>query len=428
MKDVSDVCACVVDTGLFLNTARRLAQDCKRVLYWNPEVRAFPSLRQGAIGDGFEGVEWVAEFWNHLDDIDLFVFPDVHLGELQLHLEGMGKPVWGARRGQMLELKREYFLGLIAELGLDVPDYKVCHGLADLSDWLQDKEDQYVKISKYRGDMETHHWRSWSMDSGWLDSLAVSLGPLASVMRFVVCPAIKTEIEIGGDTHGVDGLWPRVMLNGIEGKDKSYLSAVTERDEMPDQVQAVLAAFSPIFQAVRYRQQFSCEIRVKGEKFYFIDPTCRGGMPSTGSQQLLWKNYSEIIWAGANGEMVEPDPVAMFSIETMITCKREPGCWERVEIPGELEGTALFNTCCYQGGVYCFPPNDYEGNDLGWLVSIGDSPTEVLEKQKVMADLLPDGLNADVEALASVIKEVATVHQEGIPFTEKRMPEPAEVL
>jgi hypothetical protein len=41
---------------------------------------------------------------------------------------------------------------------------------------------------------------------------------------------------------------------------------------------------------------------------------------------------------------------------------------------------------------------------------------------------LPDGLNADVEALADVIKEIDSAKEQGIPFTEEKMPEPAEVL
>jgi hypothetical protein len=48
--------------------------------------------------------------------------------------------------------------------------------------------------------------------------------------------------------------------------------------------------------------------------------------------------------------------------------------------------------------------------------------------QKDAADLLPDGMNADVESLASVISDIDKAGEQGVPFTEKEMPEASEVL
>jgi hypothetical protein len=113
----------------------------------------------------------------------------------------------------------------------------------------------------------------------------------------------------------------------------------------------------------------------------------------------------------------------------MITAKRKHDTWEVAEIPSELEGHAQFNCCAYIDGCYCFPPNEYGDQYIGWLVSIGDTPAEVLEMQKALADQLPDGLNADVESLASVIQEIETAHKEGIPWGDgQEVPQPAEVL
>lgn len=428
MKPTSDVTALVVDSGLFLNFARTLAKSMKRVIYWSPECRAYPSIKQACIGDGFEGVERVKDFWSLLPEIDLVAFPDCSHTELQQHLVDMEIPVWGSRTGNDLELKREYFLNVLKETGLDVPEYHVCEGLIELGKWLSDKEDQYIKISRYRGDMETHHWRNAAMDCGWLDSLAVSLGPLSEHMRFLVFPAIKTDLELGGDGYNIDGRWPKLFLNGLEIKDKSYMAAVMSTDKLPVQVKAVMDAFSPYLKSAKYRQFWSTEIRVQPKAFYFTDATTRGGMPSFGSQQLLWKNFADIVWFGAHGELVDPEPAGKFSMESMITSKRDPDTWERVELDPQLEGTAQFNSCCFVDGIYAFPPSEYDSNDLGWLVSIGNTPQEVLEKQKNAADLLPDGLSADVEDLASVFKEIEVAKESGIEFTKTNMPSPAEAI
>ena len=428
MKDISQVRVCVVDTGLYLNFARTMAAKCDLVLYCNPDQRTWPSIAQSSIGDGFQEIHVVRDFWSHLNDIDIFCYPDVGRGAEQQYLRSIGKPVWGSGRGEDLELRRESFLKILGQVGLDVPEYEICHGLSELREFLNDKEDYYIKISRYRGDMETHHYRNLKTDQGWLEGLAVRFGPLQELMNFLALPAIDADIEIGRDTYNILGRWPGIMLSGCEGKDRSYLSAVTNRSEMPREIQAVMDAFSPVLEERDYRGQWSSEIRVQGDHFYFIDPTCRGGMPSSGTQQKIWSNFAEIVWAGANGELLDPEPLGKFSIETMITIKEFEGEWATLELDKDLEGSAQMNTCCYVDGVYAFPKREHGDNDLGWLVSIGDSVEEVLQKQKDAADLLPDGFSADVESLATVLKDVDKARDPGATFTHEELPEPAEVL
>lgn len=437
MKETSDVTACVVDSGLFLPMALRLAEEYKRVLYWSPDMRSFPSVKQSVIGDGFPKIERVREFWSHHNEIDLWVFPDVGNSGLQAHLIEDGHPVWGSRDNDKWELDREGFMELLSEVGLDVPKFEVKSGWTDLVLYLRDKKDCYVKISRYRGDMETHHWRSWGEDEGWLYALAISLGPIKEQIRFLVFDAIETDLEIGGDTYCIDGQWPSLMLNGLEWKDKSYFAAVTKRKEMPEQLQEIMDAFTSVLSVHAmqsdhggggYRNQISFEDRVKGDKHFFIDATQRAGMPSSGSQQLLWTNFPEIVWAGANGEMVDPIPAAQFSIECMITTKSEQDVWDQVQLDPDLFPWARLSYCCKLGDTYAFPPDEMHRGELGWLVALGDTPTEVLERIKALADLLPDGLNADVEALAGVIQEIEEGEKQGIPFTDEPVPEPAIVL
>jgi predicted RNase H-like HicB family nuclease len=79
-------------------------------------------------------------------------------------------------------------------------------------------------------------------------------------------------------------------------------------------------------------------------------------------------------------------------------------------------------------GKFCFPPEEGSDGGLGWLVALGDTPKEVLDRIKELADLLPDGLSADVEALAGVIQEIDKAKEEDIHFTDEPVPEPATVL
>lgn len=428
MKPVSDIVACVCDHGLFLPVAHRLAKDCKRVLYWMPHAEGFSTIRKGIIGDGFSDIEWCDDPWKAKSDIDLFVFPDIEFSGMQLELVRQGYPVWGSGVGDIIELSREIFLRLLANNGLDVPEYRAFNGLDDLRIMLLKSEDKFIKISRWRGDMETFHWRSWSLDSGILDYLAHRFGPVQNEQRFLVFDPIKTNIELGGDSYCIDGQWPSIMLNGTEWKDKGYFGIVTKREHMPEQLRRVFDVFGPVLAGYGYRCQFSCEVRVQGDKSYFIDPTCRGGLPSTASQIMLWRNYSDIIWAGANGELIDPVPAAKFSAECVLKAKAPKDGWVVAEFPDELMEHVHIAKAAFIDGRFCIPPEEGEHTEIGWLCAIGDSPTETIQKLGDLASLLPENVIAEYRSMLDIVDEIEEAKGEGLPMTPEKMPEPEKVV
>lgn len=428
MKDISQVTACFIDHGLFLPLALRMAEEAKRVLYWTPYEEGFSTIRKGCLGRGFETMERCQDFWKAKSEIDLFVFPDIEHSGLQLELESQGFPVWGSRNGDSLELNREKFLKVLGRVGLEVPEHTICVGLEELREHLDDLEDQYVKISRWRGDVETFHWWNKAVSEFTLDLWAVKFGPFKRTMHFLVFPAIETDLEIGGDTYGVDGRFPETMLHGLEWKDKGYFGAVTPRDEMPEPIQDVLDAFAPEFRKERVRNEFSAEVRVQGKRAFFIDPTLRGGLPSTASQMMLWKNFPEIMWAGANGELVEPEPAGQYAAECIVSAKAAKDIWTAVEVPQDLQPWLKLGSCCQDNGVVYFPPGDGEEHDIGWLVAIGDTPEETINGIKAKAKALTGGMSADTDCLADILKEVETEEKEGIEFGDQEVPPPEIVL
>lgn len=428
MKDISQITACVIDNGKGIPIALRMAQKAKRVLYWSPYEKGSSTIQEACLGDGFPDIERTMDFWPIKNDIDLFIFPDIERSGLQLELESQGKAVWGSRKADALELNREKFLNVIERIGLRLPEYEIVAGLTKLRAYLEDKEDQYIKVSRWRGDFETYHWRNWQMDRLIFDLWGTRFGPLQDRIRFLVFPAIKTDLEIGADTYTVDGQWPDVMLNGLECKNKSYFGVVTPRTDMPDQVQDVLEAFGPVLGSCRARTQFSAEIRIKGDEAFFLDPTPRLGLPSTASQLLLWHNLPEIIWAGANGQLVQPEYDEEYSMEACLTVPRDHGLWSAIQIPKELVPHVQLANCCFVDGSFCFPPDPKDEEEVGWLVVTGQSPKATLDKLKQLREDLPDGIDADVETLAGIIAEVESARQQDIPVTDEPMPEPGEVI
>jgi hypothetical protein len=412
--------------SLFLPVALRLAESGARVLYQTPTDRR-DSINEAIVGDGFPEIECCDDLWLVKKEVDCFVFPDVrHMG-MQLELRSQGFPVWGAGRGMRLELDREFFLKKLAELGLDVPDYTVRVGLTELRNFLKSREDIYIKVSKWRGSWETFHWRTNAEDAHHFDMWGMRFGGLKEMIRFICFPAIDTNLEIGADTYCIDGKWPNTMLHGIERKDEAYFAAVTDREKMPEELMPIMEAFSPFLKKVNYRCQWSMEARVTDTETFFIDATTRGGLPSTASL-LMAKNFPEIIYQGAKGDLVEPDYGFKFSAECMVKIKSEPGAWGTIVLPAELKAHLKLCDCCEVDGQPWFPADEGPIEEIGWMVATGDTPTEVAKEMNRLADLLPDGADASVEALADVIREIEEEQEQGIKFTDQPMPQAEIVL
>ena len=436
MKPHNEVVCCVVDFGMVgVPMAERLARKpngFKKVYLFQEWEEDYSTLNKAIQGDGFQEFERTSDFWSIIDEVDLFVFPDVQRSGLQLQLVKLGKKVWGSRSGDSLELDRELHLRTLKEVGLRVPPFHVCDGLNSLREYLRDKEDQYLKVSLYRGSFETCHFRSWKLDECLLDLFAVRFGPAKELIRFLVFPNIETPLEIGADTYSVDGQWPDKFLHGVEWKDRAYFAAVQKTSEAPEPLREVMRKYGPVLGQHQYRNQFSCEVRVKGKEFYFIDPTCRMGLPSTASQLEVWDNWPEIVWHGANGELVQPVQKGKYTAEAIITAKKDPSEWAIFDVAKDLRQWTKFASCFEYEGSVCFPAIDSPGgDDVGWLVAIGNTPEETIKALNKHADDLPDGMDANTECLAYVLKEIAVEQKAGIQFGSGhnvKMPNPGFVM
>lgn len=418
----------VVDHGIFLPIAQRLARDFGTVLYYSPWEKAFPTVRD-CIGEGFKGITRVESMWGY--DLDLAVFPDIGFGPEQTQMSELGVPVWGAGDNDGLEVHRGIFLDCLEnETELPVPEYQRVVGLNDLRDHLKDKEDKWIKVSKYRGDWETLHWRNWEQDEITLDAFAVRLGPWKEEFEFYVFDSIPTEIEDGCDTYCIGGKFPTLTIRGMEAKDKAFIGAFQKQADLPEQLRNVLDEFGPILGG-EYRSFFSIEVRVTEDGIgYFIDPTCRAGSPPSQVQTEMIANYSDIIWEGAHGNCIEPEPAAKFGVQALLSTKTDHRTqWCAVELGDDISRWVKCGFCSSIDGRLCVAPeHDASGNDIGWLVGIGDTMAESIRHLQHNIKLLPDGLCVDDYAIADLLKEVEKAEEAGMEFTEQTVPKPSIVL
>lgn len=435
MKPVSDVVACVIDHGLFLPIAQTLAEQYKHVYWWSPWDTGFPKVAEGIVGDGFKNITRVTDIWRVKKKCDLFVCPDVGFGGLQQELVSQGFPVWGHHGADELETDRGLFLETLDELGMPTPKYEVIMGITNLKLHLKEETDKYIKVSKWRGDWETLHWRDWSHDESVLDGYAYRFGPAKELIKFYVFDSIDTDIEDGIDTYCIDGQWPETVMHGMECKDRSYLCSVQPMSDIDERVKVVNEKFGPVLASYGYRGFFSSEVRIKDDESFFIDPTCRAASPPSQVMTELFANLGEIIWHGANGELVKPemstivdsDEPAQFGVQALIKSERDCDEWEVLDIPGEMRKWVKCGFACEIKGKLCIPPHPL-GGMIGWLVAIGSTMSEAIDNLKKYQGELPDGLHCDVDSLANLLKEAETAKEEGIEFTEQQLPEPSEVI
>src|ERR1035437_1040550 len=129
MSDYKNRTCLVLDNGLFIEISVVLAKSFGKVYYYSNWKSAYPRSVNRLVGTGLPGVTRVNDFWDVLDEVDLFVFPDIYFGGLQEHLVSLGKRVWGARKGDFLELDREKSKEHLDSIGVDIGPYRVVKGI-----------------------------------------------------------------------------------------------------------------------------------------------------------------------------------------------------------------------------------------------------------------------------------------------------------
>lgn len=414
---------------MFMPVAEKLAEQMEKVYYYTPWEKGFADVKDCTLGDGLERIERLNDFLKApaFSEIDLFVFPNIMYSGLQEHLESCGKAVWGSRSADELELFKGKFYKALEEIGLEVPKHKRIRGLDALREHLKEHDDLFIKISFYRETMDTWHHIDYEHSEGILDVLACKLGPFKNEILFYVLDPIKTEIEGGIDNYCIDGLWPDHAVLGYEKKNETYLATVKPFAEMPEEFLIVNEAIAPVLKQYRYRNFFSTEVRVKGDKSYFIDPTCRTPSPAGEEQLELYGNIGEIIWKGSHGELVQPEIVAEFAGESLLHHTGSNKEWRSLKVPKEVRQWVKLYGCAEVKGVNWWPPNDEP--TIGCVVGIGDTLEEVIDHIKETVDALGDApVKIDFSSFPSLLAEIEAASEKGIEFTDKPLPEPATVI
>lgn len=415
----------VVDSGLFTELALRLARETTgKVRSWVGWEAEFPTINDRMVGDGMQEIDRIDDFLDPevVDDTDLFVFPDIFRSGAQLTLERLGKLVWGSRKGDELETKRLWFRKLQEELGIPVPEYTVKTGVTELRDFLKNHGRCFIKTtSKIRGSMETWEHKDYEQSEYVLDELAVKLGGGKEQVVFLAEEPIETEFETGFDTHCIDGQFSETPIQGIEIKGQLILCSAQTRSKTPDFIDEAMRALAPTLKERRYRNFMSAEFR----EHFLVDPCCRCPNPGIGCEMEMISNLGKIILAGARGQMVQPEYEFEFGVQAAIHHSGDDKAWKQFRIDPEMRRWVKLMEFCQAGEPYNIIPRPPHGSKIGWVVGVGNTLEEMTKHLLKNCEALKElPFDIKTDALEKALEQAKIAEDEGVEFTDQKIPDP----
>lgn len=372
----------VSDGGLFQPLAHLLSRHFERVLYFREWRNGpFPVPQDMAIGRGYDDIERVDSIMECINEVDLFIFPDIFFAEEQRYLRSLGKSVFGAGDGEEMELWRGEFSEAMERAGMPVIPHEIVIGMKKLRALLEKVEDKYIKVSFVRGLMETWHHIDYRLSKPKLDELEFKLGCFSEQQEFIVEDAMEARREVGSDQIIADGKFPKTVQFAIEGKDKTALAMMRKHDALPKSVQQVNEWLGPMLKEYRYRGYFSTEIR-EGKKDgnpYLIDPTCRHASPCGETYNTMCGNIGRMIEAAAEGEIEEPDVKHKFCAQALVCCEMAQTTSIPIWIdPKVREKVFLYNSAMLDGQeIVVF--TDAKMKEIGSVCGTGNTVDEAIK-------------------------------------------------
>jgi hypothetical protein len=431
-KKASEITVCWIDMNLFTDFAVQCAKQFKKSYYWTPALyHSFPDINDGLIGAGLEdeGLIRIRQlFARHEDngysyeDVDLFIFPDVNLGDLAYHLKyDCGKNVWGAGFGENIELYRRQYREMLKDVNLPYPPYKTIYGIDNLVNYLEsvpEGEKKFVKFSMWRWLQETFPVDKFKEAKGVLERIKHLLGSAGNFFEFIVESEIKAEYEIGQDPYYINGELPDKIFYGVELKSEGYIGTWCDKTDLPKPMQEVNKKLSNFFKDVQYCGFASNEIRIdKNNRPYATDPCQRNGNPPNQLSSRVTSNWGEIMWQGSHGIMVQPIYKAKYGVILMIA-----NMWANKEEsivtikPKDKEWIQLIQYYKANGNYVLVPTKQELGNRAAFI-AIGNSVEECIDKIKGLGKSISGyGFEINLHVLDNIEETVEKLYDNGIDF------------
>ena len=425
-----------MDNGLFHSFARRVAQEIVAAGgtcdYYTPWQSSFPKSAQTRLGDGWPELARIT--YPQLDEerVDLWVFLDLFQADYQVRLRKAGARVWGAGRGEDLELERWAFKQWCKDKGIRTPPAELFTGLPALRAYLDGRRDKYVKLAhaRERGDMDTKLWKDKHLTTWTFDQLEYDLGAFKADTEFIAEEKLEDVIELGFDWVAIDGMFAEWGMYAFEIKGLGTVGVIKRFDNLPPALHNFSVDVGKAMKADKYRGFFSMEGLYNQKREYkATDPCCRLGSPSNELLQEMFTGWPEVFWHGAAGRLVSPQPVldAFYGIVTMVYSEQSGKNWEPLSYKPALDRWVKLRNPYRIGGKVFAVPQGAPTNIAG-VVGVGRS---LLGAAKALGEHVHgvDGHQVEIatDSLSKMLDTIQKANQWGATFTTDPLPAPAEL-
>lgn len=378
MTETENKKALIIDSGLYVHVAEMIALGFGETYYFADWRGQFPTSKLSCVGEGL-GLERVQSWEEWVDKVDIIIFLDIYYGHLQSFLRARGYRVWGNADAEVLETDRwktKQWLGANGSAINRTYHITGLHGKEGLVQHLKQNDDRYIKGGRYRGDFESYHHENLWLTKPWIDELQNTLGPRQDIAEFIVEDPIN-GVECGFDGFSIDGVFPSVGSYGYECKDAGYVGKVYDRP--PKIIEKVCQELSSALKGYQARGFLSIEFRVGEDKVpYIIDPCMRCGSPPSETYIEMFSNWSDVIWAGADGELIDLVPAAQYGAQLVLKADWAKENWLAVDVPKDMRKFVKLHNHYRLKDMDYVVPNGIK--EIGGVIGLGDTLEEAIKQ------------------------------------------------
>ncbi len=412
-----NITVCIYDIGAsYTPLALALVDKVKKVYYFSTwEKDGFPLRKDDMVGTGIKGVERLSFPFSKLDVIDLWIFPDVYGWDIQVLLKRLGQLVWGASQSSWMELDRFALREWEMANKMPVAETEEYIGLDDLMKNMP--KEKFIKISNYRGDIETFKFYDKQRSEYRAKELELHLGVLSKEMPMIGESKIE-GYEIGADTYTVKGEFPKTMLWGIEMKDTAYLGKISDDMNLPKQLKWTNAKLEVQLKKEQTNSFISYEIRTQSPtNGYLTDMTMRLPNPPYQAHLAMIDNIAEVMYYGAQGIMVQPKFNSKYCAILIIKSDFAEDNIMPIKVSKEVRPYTYIMGLAVRDNEWYSLTNKCWGGEFGAIVGTGNTQEEAIKNcKKHVEGIQGDSLEIDVDALDKASQELRDMRKIGVMF------------
>ena len=316
-----------LDTSLGIDHVLRYAKDSgEKPFYYMASISAYPNMNDSISGYGFDEIIKTYDWSGILKKVDTVVFLDSGFSSLVDSLRAAKYNVWGApAEVEKLEFDRIFFREKFKELGIPTTEATVVQGVTAVIDFLtKNKGKYYIKLNKYRGNIETFGAMSPIGAKLLLDQ--AGFGIMGEEVKFVLEHEAE-GMEVGADAWFNGKRFLKKYFFTVEQKGSGNMGLFVNHSILDSFMEKI----TPYLAENNYHGSFCFEGFWDGKEFKATDITPRIPYPCSGQWALAIKDYDKFFRGIADGSIDDFEVNCPYQIQ-MNFFANDPKKWRQIEI------------------------------------------------------------------------------------------------